>query len=177
MKNLQLKYALENGLIFGLIMILISVILYVSNIDPVETPIIGTLIGLLNYLLLPITILYLACNNYKKLNDGYISIAECIKIGIAICLLAGLLYGLYNIIFNFIFPDFLKESLDNVRRNLLKKSPDMSTEQIEKAISMTRKLTNPIILIITKIIVFSFIGLIYSSIIGAIIKRDKLSHV
>ena len=58
------KSAVNFGVTFGIIMILQFVIMYVLDINPQESPTIGALINVLNYLILPFALIYLAANNY-----------------------------------------------------------------------------------------------------------------
>ena len=89
------KFALQYGVLFGVIMILEFVIGYILNIDPNTNPSFGVIISVLNYLILPAILIYIACNTYKiKFNNGFISFGQCLKIGVTICIIAGLLYGL-----------------------------------------------------------------------------------
>ena len=79
------------GLFFGSIMILEFVIGYVLNIDPQTNKGYGIGINVLNFLVLPLTFIYLGCSNFKmKLNLGFISFGECLKIGVTICVIAAL---------------------------------------------------------------------------------------
>ena len=96
------KSAINFGITFGIIMILQFAIMYVLDINPQETPVIGVIINLLNYLIIPFLFIYLAANNYKiKLNNGYISMGETIKVGLTVCAVAALMYGIFYLIFDF----------------------------------------------------------------------------
>ena len=88
------KSALQYGALFGVLMILEFVIVYVMDVDPISNPTTGIIINTLNYLVFPVSIITIGCVNYKKnLNNGFVSFVECIKIGVTICLIAGLIYG------------------------------------------------------------------------------------
>ena len=99
------KSAMQYGVFFGLIMILELVISYVFNIDATTNKSYGIIINFLNFLILPILFIYLGCVNYRdKINNGYISFGECLKIGVLICVLAALVYGIFGAIFNALVP-------------------------------------------------------------------------
>jgi K+ transporter len=74
------KTAVSYGIIFGVIMILEFVIAYAFNIDGAKQPWVGIVNGLLNFLILPVLFILLACNNFKSKNGGYISFGECLKV-------------------------------------------------------------------------------------------------
>jgi len=168
------KSGLIYGFLFGAIMILEFVIGYVMNIDPQTNPTYGTIINVLNFLILPLLFIYIGCNNYKtNINGGFVSFGECLKIGVTICIIAGLLSGIFMVVFNLIMPDYMTEMYDKVGKMMVEKNPDMPTEQIEMSISMMKKFSHPAILFPITVLMYAFIGLIYSLIIGAIVKKDR----
>jgi hypothetical protein len=167
------KSSLIYGLLFGVIMILEFVIGYVMNIDPQTNQGYGIAINVLNFLLLPSIFIYLGCTNYKtKLNSGFITFGECLKIGVTICVIAGLISALFSSVFGVIFPEYFEEMYRKVSRMMMEKNPQMTKEQLDMAISMMKKFSNPAIAIPASIAIYAFIGLIYSLIVGAIVKKD-----
>lgn len=167
------KSGLQFGFIFGLIMILEFVVGYVLNIDPQSNKVYGLIINLLNFLVLPLTFIYLACDNYKtKLNSGFISFSECLKIGVSVCVIAGLIYGLFSATFAYIFPEYFEEMFRKMRTIMAEENSKLTSEQIDMTISFSKKFMNPAISIPTTVVMYAFFGLIYSLIIGAIVKKD-----
>jgi hypothetical protein len=168
------KFALQYGVLFGVIMILEFVIGYILNIDPTTNQTYGILINVLNFFLLPLILIYLACNTYKiKFNNGFISFVQCLKIGVSICVIGGLLYGLFSAAFGMMFPEYFEEMTKKMRIVMRDKNPQMTSEQIDMAITMSKKFMNPVISIPITVIMYAFIGLIISLIIGAIVKKDS----
>jgi hypothetical protein len=167
------KSYLQNGLFYGLVMILTFVIIYALNIDIMKNKMIGTTSSILNYLFLPLLFIYLGCLDFKKNNNGFMSFVESLKVGISIVFLAAILFAAFNVIFNLIFPEYLDEILRNTRTIMLEQNPQMTNEQVEMAISMTKKFSAPWFSFPITIAVFSFLGLIYSLIIGMIVKNDN----
>jgi Protein of unknown function (DUF4199) len=167
------KSGLQYGILFGIVMILELVIGYVMNVDPTSNPMYGTLINILNFLVLPLLFIYLGCTNYKlKINNGFISFGQCLKIGVAICVIAGLIYALFSSGFNILFPEYLEDIYRKSAQMMRKQNPSMSAEELEMGVSMIKKFSNPMIAIPLSIVMFAFIGLIHSLIIGAIVKKD-----
>lgn len=165
--------AMQIGILFGVLMILEFVVLYVIDIDPKSNPMVGTIMNFCNYLIFPNITIYLVCTNYKKSNYGYISFGECIKKGISACLIGGLIYVLFSVFFNYLFPEFVEDLLRKTKAVMIQNSPKMTSEELEMAMTWTKKFMNPMIMIPVTLLMYSFIGLIYSLIIGAIIKKDK----
>jgi hypothetical protein len=167
------KSYLQFGLLYGLIMVLTFVIIYILGINPIENKTLGLTQSLLNNLVLPLLFIYLACQNFKKSNNGFASFVECLKVGVSIGFIAGLIFAGFNLIFNFIFPEYAAEMLKAQRELMITQNPQMTSEQIDMGISVAKKIMNPIILFPVTLIMFSFFGLIYSLIIGLIVKKDN----
>ena len=172
-KQSPAKAGLFLGLIFGLIMIFETIIGYVMDIDPVAYPTYGLVLNLLNYLILPLILIYIGCVNFKKMNGGYATFGECLKVGVTICVIAGLVAGVFTVIFNAIFPEYVEELIRRTRTVMLADESNMTEEQVDMAIGVTRKFMSPFIAVPSTIAIYAFIGLFYSLIIGAIVKKDR----
>jgi hypothetical protein len=168
------KSAILYGALFGVLMVLEFVIVYVMDVDPITNPSTGIIINILNYLIFPVSIITIGCMNYKKnLNNGFVTFGECLKIGVTICLLAGLIYGVFSAVFNMIFPEFVEDILRKTKQVMLQQNPNMTSDQVEIGISITKKFMNPAIVIPATVAMFSFMGLIFSLIIGAFVKNEN----
>ena len=168
------KSAIQFGVVFGVLMIFEFVISYVLNIDPIKNKSYGIIANTLNFMVFPLVFISIGCNNFKnKLNNGFISFGESLKIGVTICVFAALLYAIFNAVFNMIFPEFVEDILIKTKDVMLQQNPNMTSEQVETAISWTRKFLSPALSIPVTIVMYAFFGLIYSLIIGAIIKKDR----
>ena len=172
-KQSPAKAGLFLGLIFGLIMVLQTIIGYVMDINPVSYPTYGLILNFLNFLILPVILIYLGCTNFKKMNGGFASFGESLKVGVTICVIAGLVAGLFTIIFNAIFPEYVEDLMRKTRLIMLSDENNMTEEQVDMAIGVTRKFMSPFIAIPSTIAIYAFIGLLYSLIIGAIVKKDR----
>lgn len=168
------KSAIQFGVLFGIIMILELVISYVFNVSPINNKGYGITINVLNFFLLPVGLILVGCNNYKnKINSGFISFGESLKIGVTICVIAALLYSIFSAVFNMFFPEFVQEVIAQTKQTILHDNPEMPKEQLDMALSMTEKMMSPVFAIPITIIMYAFIGLIYSLIIGAIVKKER----
>lgn len=167
------KPHLEFGLFYGLAMIVSFVIIYTLNIDPIENPLIGTLTSLFSYLIFPVIFIYFGLMAFKKNNQGFASLGECLKTGVAIAFLGALLFSVFNTVFNYIFPEYLAEILSQTRRIMLKQNPNLTSDQLETAIAMAKKFSSPIFSVPITLLMLSFLGLIYSVIIGLIVRKDR----
>ncbi|WP_438422889.1 DUF4199 domain-containing protein [Aquimarina macrocephali] len=162
------KFSSNYGVILGIILILIHVLMYVSGmlLEGKQWPM------YLYYLIFPVFI-FSTIHAYKKKNNGFLSLGQAIKIGISIAALSGLVYAVYNGIFNFfIEPDFIDQMLELTREKMME-NPNMTEEQIEMSINWAKKLGGPIIGGAFFILLSVFFGFIYSLIGGLIMQKKQ----
>jgi len=167
------KSYLQFGVIYGIIMVLLFVIVYASGINPVENRAVGLTQSVLSNLILPLLFIYLGCVSFKKGNNGFASFVECLKVGVSIAFVAGLIFAVFNLIFNFIFPEYGNELLKSQREIMLAQNPNLTSEQVDMGLSIAKKITSPVFAFPIILVTFSFFGLIYSLIIGLIVKKDN----
>ena len=166
------KFALQYGALFGIIMILEFVILYVADVDPITNPSVGIIMNVFNFLVIPVVLIVVACIGFKKLNGGYITFSECLKVGVTLCLIGALISSIFTAIWNMLFPEYVATIARKTRAFMVEKFPEMPAEQIDAAIEMNEKFMNPALMIPVALLMYCLIGLIYSLIIGAIVKKD-----
>jgi len=185
MKSNFLKSSIFFGLIFGVIMILEFLVLNQLDVDGVKNPSLGVVINLLNYMVFPVVFVLLAVLTYKnKYNGGYVSFSEVLRIGAATTIVAALIFSLFNLAYNYIFPEFVEQTIEKMRNIALHQREKMlaegateedvnSIESIEKYLEGTRKSMQSFFSIPMSIIMYAVIGLISSLVIGAFVKKDK----
>ncbi|MEE1897155.1 DUF4199 family protein [Flavobacterium rakeshii] len=167
------KSTLPYGIIFGIIMILEYVVSYTMGLTAQNSPSMGTIMFFANNIIMPFIFILLACNNFKKnLNEGYISFGQCIKGGVAVCVVAGLLFAVFNSVFYLIIPEAKDEMLEQTKIALAQ-NPNMTAELMKQSIEMTKLFMKPYVSIPFSILMFSFVGLIISLIVGAFVKKDN----
>ncbi len=168
------KSGLIYGILFGVVMILEFMIVYVIGMQSLADTSTGLMINLANYLVLPIVFIYLGCTNYKNnINNGYISLVESLKVGISIAFIAAMIYALFSVIFNLIFPEFINEMAVLSRNAMIKQNPKVTEAELEMGLSMMKKFMSPYIVFPVTLAMYSFIGLIYSLLIGTILKKES----
>jgi hypothetical protein len=168
------KSSLLYAILFGIIMVLEFVIMYAIGMKSLVNSSAGLIVNSANYLILPVLFIFLGCYNYKiNINRGVISLNECLKIGVSITFIAAFIYATFNALFNMLFPDFITEMIEISKKAMISKSPNLNAEELKKGISVMKKFMNPFIVFPVTLAMYSFFGLIYSLIIGVIIKNEK----
>lgn len=162
------KFAVNYGVILGLVMIVISVVTYVTGLalEGAQWP------AVLYYLIFPVVILY-AISQYKKLNANLLSLSDALKVGVLIGVISAIVYVIYSLIFNYIIdPDFMKQIQDVARDNLVEQNPEMTEEMVENSMKFVEMFMNPAISSAFWIAMSALFGLIYSLIGGLVMKKE-----
>lgn len=168
------KSGIIYGVLFGVIMVLEFTVMYVIGMRSLVNTPFGTIVNIANYLILPILFIYIGCNGYKKnINNGFVTLSECLKIGVSITFIAAAIYATFSVIFNFIFPEFVDEMVSIAKDGMLKSNPNLTSTQMQSGLVMMKKFMNPLIVFPVTLAMYSFIGLFYSLIVGVILKNEK----
>jgi hypothetical protein len=161
------KYAMNYGIILGVIMILLSVVMYVTGmaLEGKQWP------QYLYYLIFPITIIY-AISQFKNKNANTLSLGESIKVAVLIGVISAIVYIIYSLIFNYIIdPDFMGQVLEMAKNKMLEQNPDMTEEMANQGMKFIEMFTNPFISSAFWIAMSAFFGLIYGLIGGLVMKN------
>ncbi|MFC4721273.1 DUF4199 domain-containing protein [Geojedonia litorea] len=161
------KFAMNYGIILGVIMILISVIMYVTgmSLEGVQWP------QFLYYIIFPVVIFY-AIGQYKKQNANVLSLGEALKTGVAIAAISAVVYVIYGLIFNYIIdPEFMGQMKDVVRDKMLE-APNATQDMVDQQMKVVEMFMNPAIGSAIWIGASMLFGLIYSLIAGLVMKKE-----
>lgn len=164
------KFALNYGLLTGLVGVVFAVMLFVTNMHYEQV----TSIQLIQILILAIGIV-MAIIQFKKAGGGLLTISEALKVGAGVALIAGIVGLLWFFIqSNFIEPDYLDKVYEIGKIKAMKDNPSLTEEQIDQGIEMQKGLAwvmYPVGLIINVLI-----ALVISLIAGLILKKEEAAY-
>ena len=124
-------------------------------------------------ILLIASCIVLGLKSYKKLNNGYLTLSECLKIGIGIALIASIFSVVWTLLLvTTIEPDIMEQTLEVAREKMYEQNQNITDEQVEMGVSMARKMSSPGISSAIIIIVNLFYGLVISVIAGLIMRKE-----
>jgi len=161
------KFSINYGLTLGIILIIISAILYFTGmqLEGKQWPM------YLYYIIFPVIIIY-TISQYKKSNAYSLSLSDAIKVGVITAIISALVFGVYNLIFNYVIdPDFTDKMMEVTREKLLE-NPKMTEEMVDKSIEIGKKFANPFLATTIWIALSAVFGLIYSLIGGLSMKTE-----
>jgi Protein of unknown function (DUF4199) len=159
------RIALKWGLVTAILVIIYTVILYMTSLFKNPS------LSWISFLLLLLGI-FLALKEFKTLNNGFMSFSEGLGVGTLMSAVAGLVASIFSYIYtNFIDTTIMQQMSDLQREQL--ESRGMSSEQVEQAMEMATKFTSPGIIFLFGIIGYIIFGFIFSLIVSAIMKNSK----
>lgn len=163
------KIGINYGMLLALAVIVVSIVVYVMGLSAQQPWWQSTL----NFLL-SITLIWMGIKAFKNENDGFLSLGDALKTGLAISLIAGIVGSIFTYIFiTFIEPDFVIQLLDATREKIVVQNPNMTQDQLDMTMGMTEKMMSPFILTAMGLIASLFFGFIISLIVGLILKNER----
>ena len=162
------RIALKWGLILGVVSIIYSLILFLTDNIGNQS------LGYLAYVF-SIVAITLAMRDFKNLNGGYMSYGQGVGLGTLTAAISGFLSSLFSVFYmNVIDPGVMTRLTDKAREDMEARG-NMTDEQIDQGMEIMAKFQSPVILFIVGIIAATLLGLVFSLVISAIIRRDKPS--
>ncbi len=163
------KFALNYGIILGVVMIALSVISYVTGqaLEGAQWP------QVVYYIIFPLVIMF-AISAYKKNNANVLSLGNAIKLGVVIGVISAIVYILYGLLFNYVIdPEFMGQLMEITAEKMIEQNPDMPQAQIDQSIGFMEMMFNPLIGSAFWIAMSALFGLIWSLIGGLVMKSNS----
>lgn len=162
------KVGLTYGIYLGLILLLIQVVLYVTGmaLEGIQWP-------MYIYYVIFLVMIFIAVNSFKRSNGGFLSMSEALKTGVSAAAVSGLIFLVYNLLLLYVIEPGYGEMILDVSRDKMLETGNMTEEQVEMGLKVTRYMINPFIGGAIWIALSAFFGLIYSLIAGAIMKQQR----
>lgn len=164
---------LKNGLYLGLAIVLLGVVMYASGMTYSENSVVGIAnIGL--KIAFMIFFIVLGIKQFKAENSGFLELGQALKVGIGITLVSALIEAAYALLFmTVIEPDFVDKMLEIQRTVMSEANPNLTAQQLDGAIEMSRKFMSPVFTLPISILWNLFLGLVISLIAGAVMQRKQ----
>ena len=160
------RIALKWGLIYGVVGIVYNTLAYNTGIWK------NWIIGLLAMLIMLFGVLYLAFNEFKTLNNGFMTFKDGLGLGMLTISTGALLSVLFdNFYRKYIDPSLIEQQIEMITEQY--ESMGLSEAQIEEAVQKVESSANSGLGFLWGILGAIFIGFIASLIMSAIMKKDK----
>jgi len=167
-ENTFLRSTMTMGLITGLALIIYTLLLYATNNLLKQ----NFLLGILNYIIL-ITGIVVGTRSFRDQSlGGYISYGKALGYGVLTCVFTGVVFGIFNyLLYEVIDPGLMEQSMKIIQEEMLNRG--MSADQVEAMTQMQSRFRTPFMMLIGSIFSYSLLGLIFSLITSAFLKKDQ----
>ena len=160
------KFSLNYGLILGGLGVIFGLMLFLSDAHTSQSPV-NSIISIA----MSIGVIFWGILNFRKANDGYLSIQQALKLGAGIALIAGIITILWTVLLsNVLDPDFPSKIMD-ARLAEAAETSNLTPEQLQQQKEMGLKFWwfgYPVILVVNIII-----GLVIGLVGGLIFKKAQ----
>jgi len=164
------KFALNYGVLLGVVSVVFGLMLFSLDMHYDQ----GWAIRGVSLALTVVAIIF-GISQFKKANEGFLTISEALKLGAGIAVIAGIIGIIYFFLLsNVIEPDYMDKMYEIGKEKALADNPQLTEEQIDQGIEIQKGfawVTYPIILIFNIII-----GLVIGLIGGLIMKKQKPAY-
>ena len=158
---------LNNGLYYGIVSIVFSVILYAMDMH-LEQGIVQAVGGFA----IMIAFVVMSQRKFKLDNSNLMSFGQAVKVGMGVVLVATVIGLIYNYIFaTFIEPDMINQVLEKQKQAFI--DSGLTDEQIEAQMKVVKQFSSPLISSAIALLAAAFFGFVVSAISGAILKRSE----
>ena len=166
-KTLFKKTGNQNGMLLGIVGVVISLIFWILDLD-YETQQNFQWLGIIP----TIIFMVVAIRYYKANSKGFIAFGDAFKLGLRVVAIAAIFNTAFMLLYTTVLhpnyqDDIIEASLEKMEEQGV---PD---EGIDMAISITEKMTSPFGMVAIGLFSFIFMGLIFSLIISAIMKKNN----
>lgn len=162
------KFALTYGLILGGISIVFALMLYSVDMHYQG----GMTVGLVSMALM-ITAIVFGMIQFRKANNGFMSLGQAMKVGVGVALVGGIVGILFNLIMaNVIDPDMMNKAME-FQKVTLAETTKMTPDQIDAQIESVKKYSTPGFQVAFGLLFSIVLGLIFSLITGLILKKQE----
>jgi len=167
----KMNLAIKWGGIMGVVLIIVSLLLYLTGMTDAEAGESHWIGTLLSYVV-SIGALYMAIAEYKKFNSDNLSIGDATLTGVLTGIVGGIIMAIYTYVFmTMIAP----EMADAIREQAMAGAGDMSNEQEEQMAGMMDMFVSPVSMAVMTIIMKFFLGLIVGFILGLVMKNENIN--
>ena len=162
-----MKHLMNWGGVLGLALIVVSLVLYLLDMTEASWA------QWVSYAIIA-AMIYLGTQAKRTSQDGFISYGQGLSAGTGIAFFASILVAFYTFVFfSFIDPDMLEELILRTEDQMYDQG--MPDDQVEMAMSMTRKFMMPGPMAAMVVLSYTIVGLIVSLITSAILKKEDSS--
>ncbi len=162
---------ISNGLIWGLItgvvLIVFSLVMFLADLY------MNKAVNWIGYVFLIAGMVYGTLEFRKKYTGGFLTFGKAFSSCFWIGLFAGIVSTIYFFVFiQYIHPGFINELMEQSRTTIMTANPNMSDEDVERAVEMSSKFMSPVMMTIWGLVMYALMSAIFSLILAIFLKKE-----
>ena len=167
-ENTFLRSTMTIGLITGLALIIYTLLLYATNNLLNQ----NFALGVINYIIL-IAGIIIGTRSYRDQSlSGYITYGKALGYGVVLCVFTGIVVGIFTyLLYEVIDPSLMEQNMKVIQEEMLNRG--ISPDQVEAMTEMQARFRTPFMMLIGSIFTYSLLGLIFSLVTSAFLKKEK----
>ena len=169
------KFAMNQGAVLGLLLVVISVLFYAFGILDFEKPVLSWII---NTLVITSFLIFSGIQYRDIYNDGFLSYSELVKIAVTITVFSSFVFGFWKVIFiMFITPEYVELYIQYTAQQLLENADaveklGINVDDLLDELESSREKFKPLWIMTGEIINKAIGGLLLGLIISFFIKKE-----
>ena len=155
--------AIKYGIILGLLCAILIAVIFIGRLNQYVS-----YVGIA----LTIVMCYLAIQEYKGENDGYMTLGKGVGLCVLMTLIASVISGAFDFVYtSFVDPGILDIMIDE-QMDKMAENPQMTDEAIEGAREMAKRFSTPTLRLAFSLVGGVLGGAFWGLITSAILKKD-----
>jgi hypothetical protein len=164
------KHALQTGIFLGIALIILSLLFYIFDLYTQRWT------GFISYAALLVGIIYASVTYRNKFGNGLITYGKSFSTGLLTGLFAAIITSLFTGLFIAAMGEqYIETLLLQSEESILKANPDMTDDQLDLALKISKKMMHPVWLSFISLISFLAFTVIFSLVASAFIKKEDSS--
>ncbi|MEB8329453.1 DUF4199 domain-containing protein [Flavobacteriaceae bacterium KMM 6897] len=165
------KIALNFGLILGGLSIVFAMMLYSLDMHYQ-----GGMLVLGVSVILMIAVIVLGMLQFKKANNGFMTLGQGLKVGLGIAIVGGVIGILFNqVMAGIIDPEMMEKAME-YQKGVLMETTKLTSDQIDAQLEMGKKFSTPSMQIVFGLVYSLVAGFIFSLIPALILKKQETNQ-
>jgi len=162
------KHSLIYGVYISIVLIILTLIFYVLNLHTAKWP------GYISYVALFAGVVFASLQYRDKHLGGFATYGQSFSSGFMAGLFAAIIMGIFTYIYITMLGEaFTADLLQQAEDNMLEARPNMSDEELDIAMSITKNTMKPLWMALIALVSFVFLSLVFSLIASIFIKKEK----
>jgi len=162
--------SLTAGILLGIILVVYSLILYLAGLNENQW------LSAVSYVITAIVLYFVIINFRDKQQNGFLSYGKGVTVGLLTGLFASVIFAIFTYIYlTYIDPSILEQAMVKAEESVLQSNPNMSDEDLDRAMGFIEIFTSPAGMTATTIFWYTLVSLVFSLLISIFAKREDVN--